>query len=130
MVGVGQQDHVVDSERGEDLRAGAVAAHRVSRHRRFARAKVDRARQRAGRGGVKRDDDPRAFVLDHPHRALKHARLRARFAKNVGEQVEAVHPDQHRRRRIDRAVDQRELLLAARFVAEDLGLPFGAAARR
>ena len=37
-------------------------------------AKVDRARQRARRGGVKHDDHARALRLDHRHRALRAGR--------------------------------------------------------
>jgi hypothetical protein len=44
MVGVRKQDHVVDSERGEYLRAGAVAAHRVAVGGGLAGTDVDRAR--------------------------------------------------------------------------------------
>src|SRR5690242_2542530 len=40
-----------------------------------------------------------------------------------------MHSDENRIARVERAVDQRELLLAAGLVAEDLRLPFGAAAR-
>ena len=130
MVRVRQQDHLVHSERAEDLRADAVVAELAAPPSAgLARAKIGGARQRARRGRVQRDDDPASFLLDHPHRALELARAGRSFAEHVGEEIEAVHSDQHRLRRVrDAAVDQSELLLAARLVAEDLGLPFRAAA--
>ena len=66
--------------------------------------------------------------LDHPHRPLEQARLGPGLAKHLGEQVEAVHPDQHRLGGVERPMNERELFLAAGLVAEDLGVPLGAAA--
>src|SRR4029453_8819381 len=46
MARVRKQNHVVDSERGKDLRTGAIPAHCVAELNRFARTDVDRARER------------------------------------------------------------------------------------
>ena len=92
---------------------------------------VGGARQRARRRRVQRDDDARALAprssaspsgAGPSARPLRRARSANRSRLCIRTSVGAVG--------IERAVDQRQLLLAARLVAEDLGLPFGAAAAR
>ena len=57
MVRVRQEDHVVNSERCEDLRAGPIPANRVATVDRLAGTDINLSRQRTCRCCVKCNDD-------------------------------------------------------------------------
>ncbi|PAV70992.1 hypothetical protein WR25_05956 [Diploscapter pachys] len=96
VVGVGQQDHVMHAEFGEDHRADAIVSQLFHRHLDLlAGMAPDGGGEGIGTLAVDEDDDARAFFGDHLHRALEHAAAVAVLAEHVGEGRERVHAHQH-----------------------------------
>ncbi len=105
--GVGEQDHVVDAEIDQDLRADAVIAQEMLRPR-MAVEQADPIGQRVRPGVADQHHRPPALGRDHPHRAVQR-RVLVR-AHHVVDDVDRVHAHQRRQRAAEVALDQHQVL--------------------
>ena len=118
---LGQEDHVLDAEVLQDLRADAVVAQRRHPRRGMAEPRLDPIRDAGRRGLADQHHDAAAGGVNLGHRRLQHAGPAVVvLAEHVLQDIERMHPHEHRARRLQIALDQRDVLHAGQHVGVHL----------